>query len=106
MPIDDPLKYVEARIPLANAYFSFGTLDCKIDNSIMNIESPIPGTTLTAMRIVILLLKPAKAMLAVNIDIIEMSTFFFPYVSESLPTRGAITAAVIKYPDNIHEELE
>ena len=49
-PIDNPLKYVEARIPLASAYFSFGTLDCMIDNAIMNIEGPIPWTILTAMR--------------------------------------------------------
>jgi hypothetical protein len=41
-PIEEPLKYKEAKIPLAKAYFSFGTSDCNIDNDIINIESPIP----------------------------------------------------------------
>src|ERR671923_1853827 len=93
-PMDDPLKYVQAKIPLANAYFCFGTLDCIIDRAIMNIESPTPWIILTVIRNAILVLKLAIAILAANIVMIILSTFFLAYTSESLPARGAMTAAV------------
>ena len=76
--MEEPLKYNDANMPLASAYFSFGTSDCNIDNAIINMERPAPCIILDAMRNDIFMLNPAAAMLTMNIAIIMGKTFFFP----------------------------
>jgi hypothetical protein len=83
--IEEPLKYREANIPLASAYFSFGTSDCIIDNAIINIERPMPCITLDKIRNDMFMLNPAAAMLIMNIVIIMSNTFFLPYISDNYP---------------------
>jgi hypothetical protein len=40
-----------------------------------------------------------------KMDIIIIKVFFLPYVSDTFPAMGAITAAVIRHPQGIHEEV-
>lgn len=74
---EELLKYKEAKIPLASAYFSFGTSDCNTDNDIINIERPIPCMILQAMRNEAFMLKPAVDMLIINMDIMMSKITFY-----------------------------
>lgn len=79
-PMEEPAKYNEAKTPLASVYFSFGTSVCRIESDRINIERSTPWIILHAIRNVASKLKPAKAILARNIDIIITSTFFSIHV--------------------------
>ena len=88
----------------AIAIFFSGIVVRIIPNATGNIAIPTPCNTLANNIISIFVANLPTRTPTMYIGIITSRIFFWPWISESLPAIGVITAAAMIYAESIHDE--